>query len=50
MTDTVEIMQMVLHAYKIYGKEAPVIYELWYKLIQYVLTMTSPNLEESSGT
>ena len=50
MTDTVEIMQVVLHAYKIYGKEVPVTYELWYKLIQYVLTMTSLNLEESPGT
>ena len=45
--DTVEVMLVVLHAYKIYDKEALVTYELWYKLIQYVLTMTSPNLEES---
>ena len=49
MIDTVEIMQVVLHAYKIYDKEVPITYELWYKLIQYVLTM-SPNLEESPGT
>ena len=46
---TVEIMQVVLHAYKIYGKEAPITYELWYKLIRYVLTMTSLNLEGSPG-
>ena len=50
VTDTVEIMLVVLHAYKIYGKEAPITYELWYKLIQYALTMTSLNSEESPGT
>ena len=50
MIDIVEIMQVVLHAYKTYGKEAPITYELWYKLIQYILTMTSLNLEESPGT
>jgi len=28
-------MQVVLHAYKIYSKEAPVTYKLWYKLIDH---------------
>ena len=50
VADTVEIMLVVLHAYKIYGKEAPITYELWYKLIQYALTMTSLSSEESPGT
>ena len=36
VTDTVEIMQVVLHACKIYGKEAPMTYRFWYKLIHYV--------------
>ena len=49
-SDTVEIMHVVLHAYKIYDEEVPLTYKLWYKLIQYVLTVTSPNLEESPGT
>ena len=36
---TVEIMQVVLHAYKIYGKEAPITYELWTCKVQEVLTI-----------
>jgi len=29
--DKVEIMLVVLHVYKIYGREALAAYELWYK-------------------
>jgi len=31
MTDTVEIVLMVLHVYKIYSREALAAYELWFK-------------------
>jgi len=31
MRDNVEIVLMVLHVYKIYGREALAAYELWYK-------------------